>query len=206
MFEDIADADLVGAIDDAASIENKACARRLAAPPNCTAADISPTKTDQTARGGASTDGKRSPPKSPPPKTCETPTSVVVHVVGQATALDTTTTTGPSPPARTAPRRPAPNPALVLGGPLIPAEVVAKQAARGAATIRPLLHPGDRPPGPRYRPSAAPAEFVRCRDQTCRFVGCDHLQGLLRAYARELEAVRHVGPQLVPAGPLRDRA
>jgi hypothetical protein len=40
------------------------------------------------------------------------------------------------------------------------------------ATIRELIHPGQAPPEPRYRPSRKLAEFVRCRDQTCRFPGC----------------------------------
>lgn len=133
-----------------------------------------------------------------------TTTSVVVHVVAEATALDGATgadlhgerpgdggpeivrdperfaelireATGARPTARsrTAPLRPAPNPGLVLGGPLIPAEILADLAARGAAEVRPLIHPGESPPEPRYRPSAALADFVRCRDLTCRFVGCD---------------------------------
>jgi hypothetical protein len=55
----------------------------------------------------------------------------------------------------------------------VPAEVLADLAARGGAELRPLIHPGDRPPGPRYRPSAALADFVRCRDMTCRFPNCD---------------------------------
>ncbi len=41
-----------------------------------------------------------------------------------------------------------------------------------AATIKPLVLPStDAEPG--YRPSAALAQFVRCRDVTCRFPGCD---------------------------------
>jgi uncharacterized protein DUF222 len=39
------------------------------------------------------------------------------------------------------------------------------------ATIKPLVLPSSAEPG--YRPSAALAEFVRCRDLTCRFPGCD---------------------------------
>ncbi|WP_408632353.1 HNH endonuclease signature motif containing protein [Mycobacterium basiliense] len=42
-----------------------------------------------------------------------------------------------------------------------------------SAKLRPLIHPKDRPPEPQYRPSTALAEFVRCRDLTCRFPGCD---------------------------------
>ncbi|WP_157546044.1 HNH endonuclease signature motif containing protein [Mycobacterium sp. IS-1742] len=41
------------------------------------------------------------------------------------------------------------------------------------AKIHRLEHPGDAPPEPRYRPSAALQDFVRCRDLTCRFPGCD---------------------------------
>jgi hypothetical protein len=40
------------------------------------------------------------------------------------------------------------------------------------AKIKPLVMPSTRPE-PGYRPSAALAEFVRCRDLTCRFPGCD---------------------------------
>jgi hypothetical protein len=40
------------------------------------------------------------------------------------------------------------------------------------ATVRPLDHPGDGDPEPRYRPSEALAAFVRCRDLTCRFPCC----------------------------------
>jgi hypothetical protein len=37
----------------------------------------------------------------------------------------------------------------------------------------PLVHPGDTPPEKGYVPSKALADFVRCRDLTCRFPGCD---------------------------------
>jgi hypothetical protein len=35
------------------------------------------------------------------------------------------------------------------------------------------VHPGDAPPQPRYIPTAVLATFIRCRDMTCRFPGCD---------------------------------
>jgi len=66
-----------------------------------------------------------------------------------------------------------PNPGVVLGGRVIPAEILADRARRGAIKLRPLIHRGDSPPEPRYLPSAALADFVRCRDLTCRFAGCD---------------------------------
>ncbi|MDT5351417.1 MAG: hypothetical protein QOH91_4704 [Mycobacterium sp.] len=42
------------------------------------------------------------------------------------------------------------------------------------AKLVPLIHPADAPPEPNYVPSAALAAFVRCRDLTCRWPGCDH--------------------------------
>lgn len=61
-------------------------------------------------------------------------------------------------------------PAKILGGVLLPAPLAAQVALH--ATIKPLIHPGQAPPEPRYRPSRKLAEFIRCRDQTCRFPGC----------------------------------
>jgi hypothetical protein len=42
-----------------------------------------------------------------------------------------------------------------------------------SAKLIPLIHPGEAPPEPNYVPSAALAAFVRCRDLTCRWPGCD---------------------------------
>ncbi len=61
-------------------------------------------------------------------------------------------------------------PATILGGAVLPAPVAAQAAMY--ATVRELIHPGQAPPEPRYRPSRTLADFVRCRDQTCRFPGC----------------------------------
>jgi hypothetical protein len=55
---------------------------------------------------------------------------------------------------------------------LITAELVAELAQ--SAKLVPLVHPGDAPPEPGYVPSKALADFVRCRDMTCRWPGCDH--------------------------------
>jgi hypothetical protein len=71
----------------------------------------------------------------------------------------------PTGPARTVP-------AVMLGGSIIPAPLLAAKVAAGA-TLRMVIHPGDAPPQPRRRPSAQLARFVRCRDMTCRFPGCD---------------------------------
>ena len=48
-----------------------------------------------------------------------------------------------------------------------------QQLAQTAQVI-PLIHPADAPPEPGYTPSAALAAFVRARDLTCRWPGCDH--------------------------------
>ena len=54
---------------------------------------------------------------------------------------------------------------------LITPELLAQLAA--SAKLVPLIHPGDAPPEPGYVPSKALADFVRCRDLTCRWPGCD---------------------------------
>ena len=54
---------------------------------------------------------------------------------------------------------------------LIPAELIAELAT--TARCQPLIHPGDAPAEPGYRPSKALADFVRHRDLTCRFPHCD---------------------------------
>jgi hypothetical protein len=54
----------------------------------------------------------------------------------------------------------------------VPAETVQQLAKR--AKVRPVIIPkGDAGAEPQYRPSAALSRFVRNRDMTCRWVGCD---------------------------------
>jgi hypothetical protein len=68
---------------------------------------------------------------------------------------------------------PAPQgPGVLMGGALVPSGVLGRMSC--GAQIRTIVHPGQAPPEPRYAPSRALAEFVRCRDLTCRFPGCDH--------------------------------
>ena len=67
----------------------------------------------------------------------------------------------------------SPKPAVMIGGGVVPASVVADLIARGAATVRPLVVPAATSAAePRYRPSRALADFIRARDLTCRFPGC----------------------------------
>lgn len=116
--------------------------------------------------------------------------NVVIHVVADATS----TTAAPDPHVNGAPPhrpvtattplaealspepepepQPTPRPpALILGGPLIPAPLLAELIAHGAKT-RTVSPPGsDAEAG--HRPRTALDEFVRLRDLSCRFPGCD---------------------------------
>ncbi|ORA70672.1 hypothetical protein BST28_22960, partial [Mycolicibacter kumamotonensis] len=126
------------------------------------------------------------------PGTQDRPTSaVLIHVVASAESMGTGVDAhrnGEDPPPPPIDRRnlfapverpaepdppPKAPPALLLGGPLIPAPMLAELIAAGA-TVKPVRHPGpDSAPEPKYRPSTALDEFVRCRDMTCRWPGCD---------------------------------
>ena len=120
------------------------------------------------------------------------PSTVVVNVVAKETSLSDDTVVqldGAGPPGPTTAQlramtiaealaQPAPtgsantDPAVVMGAGIMPAPLLAAKLAN-TATIRLVIHPGDSPPEPRYVPSAVLARFVRCRDLTCRFPGCD---------------------------------
>ena len=123
------------------------------------------------------------------------PSAVVVHVVADeesltddtAVALDGESAPGPSAaelrqmtigealsprPEEMIPRFAATAPAVVIGGGMLPAPLLAATLAQ-TAKIVPIVFPGDSPPERRYIPSAVLATFVRCRDLTCRFPGCD---------------------------------
>ena len=85
-----------------------------------------------------------------------TPRPVVIHVVANQNSLDGTAQT----------------PGSMIGiDALIPAELVTELAR--SAKLQPLIHPIDAPPEHGYTPSRTLADFVRCRDLTCRFPGCD---------------------------------
>ncbi len=82
--------------------------------------------------------------------------SVVIHVIAERATLDGD----------------GGAPAWEVGADgLVTPELVAELAK--SAKLVPLRHPGDIPPEPGYVPSKALADFVRCRDLTCRWPGCD---------------------------------
>lgn len=120
--------------------------------------------------------------------------AVVIHVVAEASVLDDAEPSGlhgerPEDSCERITSRerlveiltgeqPRPSPSeppasgQIIGGTTVPDGVLADLVRRGLAELRPVVHPGDSPPEPRYRPSAALADFIRCRDLTCRFPGC----------------------------------
>jgi hypothetical protein len=83
-------------------------------------------------------------------------TPVVIHVIAEQATLDGA---GGAPGSE------------VGADELITPELVAELAT--SAKLVPLVHPGDAPPEPGYVPSKALADFVRYRDLTCRWPGCD---------------------------------
>jgi hypothetical protein len=84
----------------------------------------------------------------------EPPGQVVIEVIAEQASIDGTSE----------------NPGYAPGFGAVPAAMLREMAA--TAQLRPVpLPPPECEAG--YRPSAALARFVRCRDLTCRFPGCD---------------------------------
>jgi hypothetical protein len=79
---------------------------------------------------------------------------VVIHVIADQAGID-----GAAPGS------------MIGSDALIPAELIAELAK--SAKLRLLIHPADAPAEAGYTPSQALADFVRCRDLTCRFPSCD---------------------------------
>ena len=98
-------------------------------------------------------------------------TSIVVHVLADAEALDAQADSGMSGDGDTGGAAAQPGSALLVGGGVLPTPLLAELIASGATT-RQLRRPSDSPE-PHYRPSRALDEFVRLRDLTCRFPNCD---------------------------------
>jgi hypothetical protein len=85
-----------------------------------------------------------------------TPSPVVIHVIADQASLDGRAQT----------------PGSMIGSDALIAPELIADVAR-SAKLRPLVHPGDAAPERGYTPSQSLADFVRCRDLTCRFPGCD---------------------------------
>ncbi len=84
-------------------------------------------------------------------------TPVVIHVIAEHAMIDSRGATMAS---------------EVCADGLVSPELIAELAAD--AKLVPLVHPLDVAPERGYVPSRKLADFVRCRDLTCRWPGCDH--------------------------------
>lgn len=94
--------------------------------------------------------------------------SVVIHVVADRAAVDAAhAQTRPESDATPAPTRRA----LLTNGGVIPNPLLA-QLIRDGAQLVAMTTPCEEAEA-RYRPSVKLQRFIRCRDLTCRFPGCD---------------------------------
>jgi Domain of unknown function (DUF222) len=82
--------------------------------------------------------------------------SVVIHVIADQATIDGRSATPAS---------------EVCADGIVAPELIADLAA--GAKLVPLIHPTDAAPERGYVPSKKLADFVRCRDLTCRWPGCD---------------------------------
>ena len=83
------------------------------------------------------------------------PAQVVIHVLAEQATVSGAGTA----------------PGYLPGYGAVPAEAIRELATR--ARLRPLVPASQLRAEPRYRPSAALADFIRARDLCCRFPGCD---------------------------------
>ena len=100
--------------------------------------------------------------------------NAVVYAVADEESVDAATAAHAEADAAPDPEPPraAAKPAYVFGAGIMPTALLGGILER--ARIREVRHPGENsPPEPRYTPTRTTAEFVRCRDLTCRFPGCD---------------------------------
>ena len=81
--------------------------------------------------------------------------AAVIHVLAEQATLDGTSD----------------KPGYLPGFGILPADSVRELAT--SAKLKPVAVPTGAAPDPGYRPSAATLEFLRWRDLTCRWPGCD---------------------------------
>ena len=103
-------------------------------------------------------------PDCPNPTSAALKDSVIIHVVADSGAVQQARSReAVGPRKRTA--------ALMTNGGVVPNPLL-EQLIRDGAQVVPLTTPCEEAE-PRYRPSVKLQRFVRCRDLTCRFPGCD---------------------------------
>lgn len=116
-------------------------------------------------------------PRCPNPTSAALAASVVIHVVADdaATQVDTQSDAAverPNTVTAAAPTGSVRAPAAVMtSGGVVPPPLLAQLISSGAKLV-PLRTPCEQAEQ-RYRPSIALQRFIRCRDMTCRFPGCD---------------------------------
>ena len=88
--------------------------------------------------------------------------AVVVHVIAEQATVDA---------AKKAAKKPTFKAAVVVGGGVVPTPLLAELIANGAKVAP--MKPPCRTAQNRYRPTLALAYFIRARDLTCRFPGCN---------------------------------
>ena len=105
-------------------------------------------------------------PNCPFPTSPALSSNVIVHVVadGAAATPASTRSDAPDEPTRS-------GAAVMTSGGVVPTPLLA-QLIRNGAKVVPLRTPCEQAEE-RYRPSIALQQFIRCRDMTCRFPGCD---------------------------------
>ncbi|MCV7420271.1 DUF222 domain-containing protein [Mycobacterium yunnanensis] len=137
--------------------------------------DLVPEDTAEDADAAPTSDDAAPQSDSPPATPTFTPTPAEERAAldGEGPPLfdkplrDLTLTEAMTPtPGRLAALRPA----AMMGGQFLPGAIACRAAI--GATITRIVHPGQAPPENRYRPSKKLADFIRCRDMTCRFPGC----------------------------------
>ncbi|PXX05834.1 HNH endonuclease signature motif containing protein, partial [Mycolicibacterium moriokaense] len=174
---------------DCASSECAAAGRDAAPPVGAVIHVVAHADTVEAATAAPARDVPPPPEPSPPavPDVDAAPPPAAEHVAAAPAPVEpdvepaSTARRGQVPPAlcpapaaeraATSPASCSAPPAFVIGAGVMPAPLLAATLER--ATVREIRHPGDAPPEPRYTPSRALADFVRCRDLTCRWPGCD---------------------------------
>ena len=142
---------------------------------------VADAATVAAARGGPAAPTPPTPTSTPehsavPPAFCRAPAAGAASAVDASLIEQSINTTPPDVSPTTAADLEAPEcdaapPAFVIGAGVMPARLLTEFVGR--ATVREIRHPGNAPPEPHYSPSRGLADFVRSRDLTCRFPGCD---------------------------------
>ncbi|WP_156434338.1 DUF222 domain-containing protein [Mycobacterium sp. IS-1590] len=152
-------------------------------PPDATAAHAQTAEAQTQPPPAPSEPAERPPDATPATEPAATEVEPIHPAVQPAesapepkTAAQSRVAAGPQPaepPAPSTQSQPTPQPAaaLIIGGGVIPTPLLAELIGNGAK-VQPV-HPPPAKPGAGYRPSPTTARFIRMRDLTCRFPGCD---------------------------------